>query len=317
MIFSPLFLAVVFWLVSPPLTAGENVTTTIGTYMESESNNAEYSGSNMLLAPGLQIGVSKNESGPYINFVFENRDYSYNSNNINRNKGDQYREKFYLGIKTHIGNVSFNPEYELRIETYNRYSIAEKSTFENRFHLKSQFPAGDKAQLFLLLMPTLKIDNTSSRQQYASGSKTYMDYYQETEFGIRINWNRETLSFSLYNEYENEKNYLWDDGSINGGDTYSYYEFQIRASYRHSFKSGINLSPFARVGIVRNKIYQSAGGHRYTENFRRDRYGIVLDYKAPNGIRPYFETYYQRSNMGTGNPTKNMLFWKLGLSYSF
>lgn len=165
-------------------------------------------------------------------------------------------------------------------------------------------------------MPKL-IVNINECRDNIGGRRVFLDYFQEFEFGARWSWNRNnTILLGIYNELGINQCISNASGSINGGNNFGLYEFQVRLVYKHDFNSGIHLAPFARIGIVRNILYEESPGDVTTANFRRDPFGFNLNYSAVNGLNPNLDGYYQRSNMGRG-PVQQRFFWRIGLDYIF
>ena len=165
-------------------------------------------------------------------------------------------------------------------------------------------------------MPTLIININENRSDI-DGELVFQDYYQEVEIGAGWSWNpNNTLLFSLYNELGIDERVRNSSGSINNGSSYYKYEFQFRLVYQHRSNNGIQLNPFARIGIVRNLLHEITPGVIKSYNFRRDRIGVNINYTTENGISPNLECYYQRSNMGPG-PIEHRLAWTVGMDYTF
>jgi hypothetical protein len=298
------------------LSAGENAYWTVGTYIESETNNEPYSELNLVIVPGLECSVLGNDVPYFFAYGFEHRDFHFNASQGSKYKGNELRNKFLIGYRITSDKLSFKPVYELRVRYFIGYSPSDLAIYENRFHLDLIFYTDSRWIFYLDLMPTLIIDITDSRSDTGE-SEIYTDYYQEVGAGARILlYDRDILSFGIYNELGINEKVRLADGSLNNGSKINFYEFQIRLSYIHIFLNGIVIAPFARIGLVRNLLYVDAGGVDITKDFRRDRIGVKLNYLADNGIAPNFEAYYQHSNVGD-NPHQHRLMWKVGLDYSF
>lgn len=290
------------------------VVTTVGTYIETETNNAVWAAGNLTVAPGLIFGLKGKETPLYGRIEFENRQQAKFA--VSGYTGQELRTKFKIGGDVKFGKISFNPEYELRFKAYVGQPLSELSIYENRFHLNFTFPVGEKWSVYLKAMPTLIVNINDSRDE-SGDENVFQDYYQEIELGTAWAWNQNnTLLLGIYNELGFNEKVENPSGVINGGKNFEMYEFQFRIIYRHKFGNGINLDPFARIGIVRNLLYQTSPDDISTENFRRDRFGVNVKYSAENGITPYMQTYYQRSNMGD-DPVQHRFELKVGLDYVF
>jgi hypothetical protein len=165
-------------------------------------------------------------------------------------------------------------------------------------------------------MPTLIINVDDTLDDIGS-ERVFLDYYQELELGTGWAWNEyNTLLLGLYNELEIDEKVINSSGAVNNGSAYQTFELQARIKLRHRFRNGIQFDPFARIGIVRKYRYEKTPGNVTTSDYRRDRYGVTIKYAAPNGLAPYMETYYQRSNMGD-DPVQHLLNLEVGLNYVF
>lgn len=296
------------------LGAESGVLTTVGTFIETETNNAHWAAANLTVAPGLNFGLAGKVVPIYGWLHFENRELAAISEN--GYTGQELRSKFRFGSNLKLEKTAFNPEYELRVKYFVGIPVSELSIYENRFKLNFNFPVGNNWAIYLKAMPTLIININENRDD-TGGEKVFLDYYQEFELGAGWSWNQHnTLLLGIYNELGIDQAVTNSDGSINGGKNFGLYEFQARLVYKHEFRNGIHLDPFARIGIVRNFLYEKTPGEITTGNFRRDRFGFNLKYSAENGLRPNMEGYYQRSNMGSG-PVQHRFYWKIGLDYQF
>ncbi len=301
-------------IVNIGLAAEPGVTTTVGTFIETKTNNAHWAAANLTVVPGINLGIRGNETPLYGWFHFENRQQAVFS--VNGYGGQELRHKYRFGSNLKLGSTSFNPEYELRIKNFVGYPTSLFSIFENRFKLNFAIPIHSKWNLYIELMPTLIININENRDDIG-GELVFQDYYQEVEIGAGWSWNPDnTLLFSLYNELGIDERVRNSSGSINNGSSYYKYEFQFRLVYQHRFNNGIQLNPFARIGIVRNFLYKITPGVIESYNFRRDRIGVNLNYTTENGISPNLECYYQRSNMGL-EPIEHRLAWTVGMDYTF
>jgi len=297
------------------LHAEPGVTTTIGTFIETETNNAVWADLNLTVAPGLDLGIRGNETPLYGWIHLENRQVALISSALNYT-GQEIRSRLRIGSNLKIGSVDFNPEYELRIKYYAGFSVSELSIFENRFKLNFNIPVSSEWKIFINLMPTLILNINKSRDD-TDGQSIFKDYYHEVEIGSGWSWNSDNaLLLSIYNELGLDERIRNTGGSINNGNRYYEYEFQFRIIYQHRFNNGIQLSPFTRIGIVRNLLYETSPGVIETVNFRRHRIGVTMNYNAENGITPNLECYYQRSAMGQ-KPVQHRMYWKVGVDYSF
>jgi len=298
------------------LSASDDWSFKIGTYMESESHFGEYTDDNMIITPALTFGIENNNVPLYFNFVFENRDK--HSNSADENIGDELRHRYHMGTRFNLGGLSVNPEYELRIKNYLGSSFNEKSVLENRFHIKMAAPLNDTLGIYANLMPTLIINNgASSREDGTADKQSYNDYYQEMEVGMKYNFSSaSSVALGVYNELGARKQFENSDGSVNNGQSYLTNEFQARVYYNHTLDNGISLNPYARIGLYKKSFSQTAGGEEMAEDFRRDRIGLKMSYTADNGIKPFTEMYYQNENMAE-EENRHRVLWKVGVEYSF
>jgi len=157
--------------------AGDDWVFSVNTFMESEEHAGVYSGSDMILAPGIGFGLANSGIG-YFKYTFENR--NRHSSSDSESIGDEMRSKFQLGRAFSFGSVTLRPEYELRMKNYKRIHPADKAIYENRFHLDTAVPLDRGWSVFLNLMPTCTVSIDPGR---ATETAAYIDYYQEAELG--------------------------------------------------------------------------------------------------------------------------------------
>jgi hypothetical protein len=297
------------------LTALDKTGLDFATFIETETNNSPYSGENLILVPGLIMGIKGLETPVYGRFSFENRMKAENS--ADDYQGNELRHIYVVGGRIgESGGHTFNPELEIRVKNYVGYSFDDKSNIENRFHLRFLFPVGRGWSILLNTMPTLLLaSSTSSREEGATGNTTYFDFYNESLLGTvwKIN-QKNSLTAAFYNELRDYQDYEWSDGSVNDGGIRLMNEFQFRLSWTGSFSNGVVLVPFVRIGIVRNEYYVDAGGVERTEDYRRDRYGVLIR-NTSSDLTPFLEAYYQYQEENGATP-QHMMFWKVGMNYS-
>ncbi len=207
------------------LSAGENAYWTVGTYIESETNNEPYSELNLVIVPGLEISVLGNDVPYFFAYGFEHRDVHYNVSQGSKYEGNELRNKFLVGYRFTSDKLSFKPVYELRARYFIGYSPSDLAIYENRFHLEFIFYTDSRWFFYLDLMPTLIIDITDGRSD-TGNSETYTDYYQEVGAGTGILlFDRDILSFGIYNELGINEKVRLADGSLNNGSNFFFMSF--------------------------------------------------------------------------------------------
>lgn len=272
-----------------PLFAAEQWDFKVGTYLENETNiNEEHRESDLQITPALTFAVSNNNIPIYFKVEAENRMAGkYYSESLGFQGGHTVRQKVMLGGTLGLGNLSFKPEYELRINTPARTEYQD-SNFENRFKLNFGLTMGSHIS-YLNLMPTLKVDSNQEG-----------NFYSEAEIGYKYIFNKnQNSAIAIYNEFENKN----DLNAV---------EFQARLYYNHTFLNGISLNPFARIGLYRHVI----SGGQTVQDLRRDRVGLNISYNVQNGLSPYGEMWYQNTNYAE-DQNQHTVLWKVGFSYSF
>ncbi|MBF9014307.1 MULTISPECIES: hypothetical protein [unclassified Oceanispirochaeta] len=261
----------------------------MGTYLENETNiHEEHRESDLQITPALTFAVSNDNLPLYLKVEAENRmagDYYFDE--LDYQSGHTVRQKIMLGGTFGLGKVSFNPEYELRINTPARGDYLD-SNMENRFKMNFGIPLGSQLT-YINLMPTFKVNANQDN-----------NFYSETEIGYKHNFNNnQSAAVGIYNEFEKK-------------DELNAVEFQARLYYNHKFDNGISLNPFARIGLYRHVISEGESA----QDLRRDRVGIKTSYNADNGLSPYTEMWYQNTNIAE-DKNRHTILWKVGVSYSF
>lgn len=100
--------AILFVLSFSDVAASSEVSTTIGTFIETETNNEPWAGANQAVVPGLNFGLAGKETPIYGWIHFENREQAGFSDN-----GyivHELRSNFRFGSNLKLGSTSFNPE---------------------------------------------------------------------------------------------------------------------------------------------------------------------------------------------------------------
>lgn len=299
------------------LHAGENVNTTVGTYIETQINNEAYASDNLVIVPGLKFRIAGASFPMYFQYVFENRDKNHDPSGGSAYTGNELRSKFHIGYPFMPGDFSFKPEYELRVKYYVGQPPSEQAVYENRFHLNTGMDTASMWSFYLNYMPTLIFDICDDRS-VGGQVETYTDYYHEAEIGAGLALNQSnSIKVGLYSEVGID-DFIGDSGSNLTDGQYLYkYEFQLRLYYQHTFPSGLVLAPFARIGLIRKyAYYDEPGNDHYLKDYRRSRYGMKISSSVSNALTPFFEGYYQHSNMGDGVQNHRMM-WKVGMDYTF
>ena len=256
-------------MAAPVFADGSDWKFSAGSFLENENNLTDNISNQQIL--GLEFKAQYKDV--YVKIAEESR-----------GGGEQLRQKAMLGTGFNFGALAFSPEYEFRTTSKMDDMFGDSADYENRFKLNFGLNLGDHRP-YLNTMPTLKIKGDVNT------------YYHEIELGYRymISGNQ-NFALAVYNEL----------GEKDGFDEFD-NELQARLYYSYTFENGINVSPFARIGLYRNK----AG---IEVNERRDRVGAKLSYTAPNGLSPFAEAWWQ--GVEEADYT-NYMMAKIGMTYSW
>ena len=285
----------------------------IGT--ELESFNSDYSSSDMVL-PYMAVGGNPIEGTP---FSAELKTSYRQRNESAARGGNRYRQDITVGYSWDFGDFVFAPRYRLRQDFMNSGS----RTYEHRFFPNMSYRLNDTFSLQLDgFVAPVQQKRVSARGEDAANGETignYTDYKQE--FDVRLHTQlseTQRLTVSVFNEYsKNSKMTSAQDGQ----DQLSASEWQLRVVYSQNF-GDFSLTPFARFGLS-NKS-ERVNKEKFDQN--RHRFGLAGTYRLSSDLSLVGETYYQTQNQQgfIGDTTqvedrndRNMMFYKLGVRYSF
>ena len=233
-----------------------------------------------------------------------------------RASSNRYRNDITIGYTFQHGDFTFNPRYRQRQNFY-----ANSRDYEHRFFPNMSYRLNDTFSLQLdgFVAPVHKKRQSARGTDSADQLHDYVDY--KHEFDMRLNTQlseTQRLTVSVYNEYSRTTE-LSKSAANDGDTTRNANEWQLRVVYSQNF-GDFTLTPFARFGL--SKTAQKVEGYKLDEN--RHRFGIAGSYKLSSDLTLVGETYFQTQNQESWNGTntvsdsdKNMMFYKVGVRYSF
>ena len=279
---------------------------------EFEDYNGNYSGSDFVL-PYMAIGGNPIEGSAFSAEL--KTSYRQMTDNAAARSSNRYRQEITVGYSWGFGDFTFAPRYRLRQNFYN-----DKRDYEHRIYPNMSYRLNDTFSLQLdgFVAPV------QAKRQAARGTDTglndYVDYKHELDMRVNTQLSEtQRLTVSLYNEYGRTTDLSKADAANDGDETRNANEWQLRLVYTQNF-GDFSLTPFARIGL--SKKAQKVDGYKLNEN--RHRFGLAGSYKLSSDLSLVGETYFQtqkqqdrEADQTVDLSNKNMMFYKVGVRYSF
>ena len=231
-----------------------------------------------------------------------------------RSTHNRHRNDITIGYTFQYGDFTFNPRYRQR----QNFLASGARDFEHRLFPNMSYRLNDTFSLQLdgFVAPVQKKHQEARGTDAGDQLHDYVDYKHELEMRLNTQLSEsQRLTVSIYNEYGRTTD-LSKNVADDADKTRNANEWQLRLVYSQNF-GDFSLTPFARIGL--NKTAQKVEGYKLDEN--RHRFGISGSYKLASDLslvgETYFQTQHQENKAGEELSSKNYMFYKVGVRYSF
>ncbi|USE38851.1 hypothetical protein [Endozoicomonas sp. SCSIO W0465] len=224
---------------------------------------------------------------------------------------NRLRQTLAIGYQWKFGQFTWAPKVGFRQQIFEGNS----RSIEYRFYpgLRYDFNQRTSINLAGWMAPTKSHGRFRDDGVNKKLRTTYDDYTHELELKLGHSLSsKQRVTIGLYHEtfrkeYESREYAGMESDSL-----------QLRLYYRHRFNN-LTLEPYTRIDLTQNQT-DGVGNER---NQKRNRYGLLADYKLTNQLSILPEIYLQESDEKTWNnedathPEKYYMYYGLNFRYSF
>lgn len=201
----------------------------------------------------------------------------------NREGWNRLRRQLYVGYKWNYGNLTFAPMAGIRHHTYDW--DAKKRDTEVRFFPGLNYKVSDTTDIFFggytSIIPTRNVDRSGDTSEY----KKYNDYKHELEVGVKqkLSWG-DYFKVGVFNELDTFEDVTTGKKEMD--------QWMLRLAYGSQVTESLFLEGIARFDIQRDNEYATDTG-TYTQDEKRNRYGVNFNYKLDQLWNIHGMAYYQ------------------------